>query len=96
MTNENFRRELNQVIDDMAGSPSAALSDRVRSSVAAAPEQRGPFWIAGLAAAIIAALVVGVLLVADPLNRLPWEPDVDIQVHGLTKVAWAPKDGLDA
>jgi hypothetical protein len=69
MTNENFRRELNQVIDDMAGSPSAALSDRVRSSVAAAPEQRGPFWIAGLAAAIIAALVVGVLLVADPLNR---------------------------
>jgi hypothetical protein len=69
MTNENFRRELGHVFDEMTGSPSAALPDRVRSSIAVAPEQRGPFWIAGLAAAIIAAIVVGVLLVADPLNR---------------------------
>jgi hypothetical protein len=69
MTNENFRRELGHVFDEMTGSPSAALPDRVRSSIGDAPEQRGPFWIAGLAAAIIAAIVVGVLLVADPLNR---------------------------
>ena len=71
MTNENFRRELNQVIDDMAGTPSAALSDRVRSSIADGPEQRGPFWIAGIAAAVIAAVVIGVLVVANPLNRPP-------------------------
>jgi hypothetical protein len=71
MTNENFRRELNQVIDDMAGTPSAALPDRVRSSLADVPEQRGPFWIAGLAAAALAAIVVGVLFVGNPLNRQP-------------------------
>jgi hypothetical protein len=71
VTNENFRRELNQVIDDMAGTPSAALPDRVRSSIAVVPEQRGPFWIAGIAAAALAAIVVGVLFVANPLNRPP-------------------------
>ena len=69
MTNENFRRELGQVFDDMAGTPSAALPDRVRSSVAQAPEQRGPFWIAGVAAAVIAVVLIGVLVVANPLNR---------------------------
>jgi hypothetical protein len=71
VTNENFRRELNQVIDDMAGSPSAALPDRVRSSLAEVPEQRGPFWIAGVAAAVLAAVVVGVLFIGNPLNRPP-------------------------
>lgn len=69
MTNENFRRELGQVFDDMTGTPSAALPDRVRSSVTDAPEQRGPFWIAGVAAAVIAVVVIGVLVVANPLNR---------------------------
>jgi hypothetical protein len=71
MTNENFRRELGHVFDDMAGSPSSALSDRVRSSLASAPEQRGPYWIAGLAAALIAVVVIGVLFVGNPLNRPP-------------------------
>lgn len=69
MSNENFRRELGHVFDELAGSPSAALSDRVRSSLAEVPEQRGPFWIAGVAAAVIAAVVIGVLFVANPLNR---------------------------
>jgi hypothetical protein len=59
------------VFDEMTGSPSAALPDRVRSSLAVAPEQRGPFWIAGIAAAVIAALVIVVLVVANPLNRPP-------------------------
>ena len=71
MTNENFRRELGSVFDDMAGSPSSALPDRVRSSLAEAPEQRGPFWIAGVAAALIAAVVIAVLFIANPLNRPP-------------------------
>lgn len=69
MSNENFRREIGHVFDEVAGSPSAALSDRVRSSLAEVPEQRGPFWIAGVAAAVIAAVVIGVLFVANPLNR---------------------------
>jgi hypothetical protein len=69
MPNENFRRELGHVFDEMTGSPTAALPDRVRSSLAVAPEQRGPFWIAGIAAAVIAALVIAVLVVANPLNR---------------------------
>jgi hypothetical protein len=69
VSNENFRRELGQVFDDVTGAPSAALSDRVRSSLAEVPEQRGPFWIAGVAAAVIAAVVIGVLFVANPLNR---------------------------
>ena len=69
MGNEDFRRELGSVFDEMTGSPSAALPDRVRSSLANVPEQRGPYWIAGVAAAVIAAIVIGVLVVANPLNR---------------------------
>ncbi len=68
MPNENFRRELGHVFDEIAGSPSGALGDRVRSSLADVPERKGPFWIAGLAAALIAAIVVGLLVVAN-LNR---------------------------
>jgi hypothetical protein len=68
VSNDDFRRELGQAFDDMTGSPSAALPDRVRSSLARVPEQRGPFWIAGVAAALIAAVVVSLLVVAN-LNR---------------------------
>jgi hypothetical protein len=68
--NDNFRRDLGHVFDEMAGSPSAGLPDRVRSSLAIAPERRGPFWIAGIAAALIATIVVGLLVVAN-LNRHP-------------------------
>jgi hypothetical protein len=70
VSKDDFRRELGQAFDDMAGSPSAALPDRVRSSLAVdSPEQRGPFWIAGVAAAVIALVVIGVLFVGNPLNR---------------------------
>jgi hypothetical protein len=71
VSNKDFRRELGHVFDEMAGSPSSALSDRVRSSLADVPEQRGPYWVAGVAAALIAAVVIGVLFVANPLNRPP-------------------------
>lgn len=71
MTNENFRRELGHVFDEMAGSPSGALPDRVRSSLANVPEQRGAYWLAGVAAVVIALIVVGVLFVGNPLNRPP-------------------------
>ena len=71
MSNENFKRELGSVFDEMAGSSSSALPDRVRSSLANVPEQRGPYWIAGLAAALIALVVIGVLFVANPLKHQP-------------------------
>ncbi len=69
MSNENFRRELNHTFDEMSGSPSPALRDRVRSSIAQAPEARGPFWIATIAACVIAVVIVGVLFVGNPLRR---------------------------
>jgi hypothetical protein len=69
VTREDFRRELGSAFDAISGSPSPALSDRVRSSLADVPERRGPIWIAGLAAAVMAALLIAVLLVANPLNR---------------------------
>ena len=71
MSNENFRRELNHVFDQMTGSPSPALRDRVRSSVGEAPIERGPYWIAAVAAVLIAVVIVGILFVANPLRRPP-------------------------
>jgi hypothetical protein len=76
VTREDFRRELGNAFDAISGSPSPALSDRVRSALDDAPESRGPIWIAGLAAAVIAVLLVGVLLVASNRHQplLPVAP----------------------
>ena len=68
MSNEEFRRELNSVFDDVSGSPSSNLPDRVRSAIANPPEVRGPYWIAAVAAAVIAVLIIGVFYVAGPLK----------------------------
>ena len=68
MSNEEFRRELNNVFDGVSGSPSSNLPDRVRSAVAHAPDARAPYWIAGVAAGVIAALVVGTLYFVGPLK----------------------------
>jgi hypothetical protein len=69
VSNENFRRELNQAFDQMSGSPSPTLRERVRSSISDAPAARGPFWIATIAAAVLAVLIIGVLFVANPARR---------------------------
>jgi hypothetical protein len=69
VTGEDFRRELGDAFGAISGSPSPALSDRVRLAPSAAPERRGPVWIASVAAAVIAVILVGVLVVANPLNR---------------------------
>jgi hypothetical protein len=70
VSNEDFRRELNAVFDEMSGSPSPALSDWVRSSIAQAPGERGgPYWIAAVAACLIAVLFIAVLFVAGPLKN---------------------------
>ncbi len=69
--NDNFRRELNNAIDDVSGAPSPALRDRVRSAIAEAQPQRTTYWIAAVAACVITALIVGVLFVNNPFRRLP-------------------------
>jgi hypothetical protein len=76
MTREDFRRELGDAVDSISGSPDPALPERVRAGLVHAPEQRGPVWIAALAAAVIAVILVGVLLVGNPLNRGPLVPGV--------------------
>jgi hypothetical protein len=69
MSRESFRRDLNRAFEAMSGPPSPALSARVRSALSQpAPARTGPFWIAGVAAALIAAIVIGVFVVAN-LNR---------------------------
>jgi hypothetical protein len=63
---QDFRRDLNREFDAISGSPSPALSARVRSAVAQdRPARTGPFWAAGLAAGLIAAIVVSVLVVSN-------------------------------
>jgi hypothetical protein len=66
---KDFRRDLNREFDAISGQPSPALSARVRAALAQGrPAHTGPFWMAGLAAGLIAAIVVGVLVVAS-FNR---------------------------
>jgi hypothetical protein len=66
---KDFRRDLNRELDAISGSPSPALSARVRSALEQdRPARTGPFWMAGVAAALIAVIVVGVL-VASNLGR---------------------------
>jgi hypothetical protein len=67
--NENFRRELNNVFDDVSGSPSPALRDRVRSAIAEAPAERSTYWIAAVAACLITAFIVGILYVNNPFRQ---------------------------
>jgi hypothetical protein len=69
MGNDDFRRELNSAFDDMAGSPSADLRNRVRSAVAEAPAQRGGYWFAAVAAVLVTAIIVGLLFINNPFRR---------------------------
>lgn len=69
MSKESFRRDLRRTFDEITGSPSSNLGDKVRSRLDEPVEQRAPMWAAGLAAALIAVIVVGVLVVVHPFNR---------------------------
>ncbi|MDQ6880368.1 MAG: hypothetical protein M3082_22220 [Candidatus Dormibacteraeota bacterium] len=69
MTREDFRRELGDAFEAISGPPSRDLSDRVRSALVEAPERHDQVWIAALAAAVIAVILVGVLLVSNPLGK---------------------------
>jgi hypothetical protein len=76
VTREDFHREMGDAFDSISGSPDPALPERVRAALVEAPEERGPVWVAALAAAVIAVILVGVLLVGNPLNRGPFVPGV--------------------
>ncbi|HET7467630.1 MAG TPA: hypothetical protein VFL29_13300 [Candidatus Dormibacteraeota bacterium] len=69
MNREDFRRELRDGFESIAGPPEAGLAGRVHAALVEAPERRGPVWIAGLAAVLIAALAVGALFIAGPLRQ---------------------------
>lgn len=67
--NDNFKRELNNVFDEVSGAPSSQLRERVRTAVGDAPAQRSTYWIAAVAACVITALIVGILYVNNPFRR---------------------------
>ncbi len=69
MGREDFRRELREGFESISGAPDTGLSTRVHAALVEAPEKRGPVWIAGLAATLMAALIIGLLFVAGPLRQ---------------------------
>ena len=71
MSRESFRRDLQRALDQMTGSPSSSLSDRVRGAIDQSPEERAPMWIAGVAAALVAAIVIGLLVIGNPFKQTP-------------------------
>lgn len=75
MPDENFRRELNRVFDAVSGQTAPDLRERVRGAIGNAPETHGgSFWLAGVAGAVMAVLIVGVLVVAGPLKPSGFTP----------------------
>jgi len=71
VTRDSFRDEISKEFDAISGPPRPALSARVRSALAETrPAPTGPFWMAGVAAALIALIIVGALVVAN-FNRRP-------------------------
>jgi len=67
--NDDFKRELNNAIDDVSGAPSSGMRDRVRSAITEAQPERSTYWIAAVAACVITALIVGILYVNNPFRR---------------------------
>jgi len=74
MGREDFRRELRDGFESIAGPPDASLAGRVHSALVEAPERKGPVWIAGMAAVLIAAMAVGALFIAGPLRQQNQQP----------------------
>lgn len=69
MGRDDLRRELRDGFESISGAPDAGLPARVHAALVDAPEKRGPVWIAGLAATLMAALVIGLLYIAGPLRQ---------------------------
>lgn len=71
MGREDFRRQLRDTFESISGPPDLDLSSRVHAALVEAPERHGAIWIAGLAATLIAALIIGLLFLAGPLRQQP-------------------------
>src|ERR1051326_7828987 len=69
MGREDFRQELRDGFESISGAPDPGLSSRVHSAIVESPERRGPVWIAGLAATVIAVLVLAAFFIAGPLRQ---------------------------
>ncbi len=70
MPRDDFRRELNDAFEQISGAPGSDLQAQVRSALVDAPERRRPLWLAGVAATVIALLVIATLIYVGPLHRL--------------------------
>jgi len=71
VSRESFRRDLNRAFDEITGSPSSSLPDRVRFALDQAPAETPPLWLAGVAAALIVAVLVGLLVIGPLRNHQP-------------------------
>jgi hypothetical protein len=69
VSREDFRRDMRGAFESISGPSSPSLPARVHEALVVAPERRGPVWLAGLAVAVIAVILVGVLFVAGPLSH---------------------------
>jgi hypothetical protein len=76
MSREDFRSDLRSAFESISGPSSPSLSARVHEALVDAPERRGPVWLAGVAVAVIAVILVGILFVAGPLSHSQVIPPV--------------------
>ncbi len=77
MSRENFRREISREFDLISGTPSPALSARVRSALAQDnPPRSGQFWVAGLAVPALPILGRGLLARGGRLILPPQRDDL--------------------
>lgn len=65
----DFRRELRDGFESIAGPSDPGLPGRVHAALVESPERRGPVWIAGLAAALIAAVVVAAFFISGSIRQ---------------------------
>ena len=69
MGREDFRRELRDGFESIAGAPDPGLPGRVHAALVESPERRGPVWIAGLAATLIAVVVVAAFFISGSIRQ---------------------------
>jgi hypothetical protein len=62
---DDFRHELNDAVDSIAGPPSPVMRDRVRSALVEATDRPRTFRLAGVAAALMALTVVGTFYIVS-------------------------------
>ena len=69
MGREDFRRELRDGFESIAGPSDPGLPRRVHAALVESPERRGPVWIAGLAATVIAVVVVAAFFISGSIRQ---------------------------